>query len=150
MLPHSLLLYISLERFVPRSGFCADFTTLSFYKIFGFPDLGGLIVRKMSGKILPLFFWEKVFWRRNGFIGNGFGQQAMVQVSRSATRKFEVHNIALSTAIDTPKRLYGSDPMETIRRHTSFPGKRLYDSLTSLRHSDGVSVCQVYGKFLWR
>ena len=29
-----------------------DFTTLSFYKIFGFPDLGALIVRKGAGQIL--------------------------------------------------------------------------------------------------
>ena len=29
-----------------------DFTALSFYKIFGFPDLGALIVRKDSGHIL--------------------------------------------------------------------------------------------------
>ena len=29
-----------------------DFTALSFYKIFGFPDLGGLIVRRKSGYVL--------------------------------------------------------------------------------------------------
>lgn len=31
-----------------------DFTCLSFYKIFGFPDLGALVVRKDSGHILTL------------------------------------------------------------------------------------------------
>jgi molybdenum cofactor sulfurtransferase len=35
-----------------------DFTALSFYKIFGFPDLGGLIIRKKSGHILS---WRKYF-----------------------------------------------------------------------------------------
>jgi molybdenum cofactor sulfurtransferase len=35
-----------------------DFTVLSFYKIFGFPDLGALIVRKKSGHILS---WRKYF-----------------------------------------------------------------------------------------
>lgn len=29
-----------------------DFTALSFYKIFGFPDLGALIVRKATGQVL--------------------------------------------------------------------------------------------------
>ena len=29
-----------------------DFTTVSFYKIFGFPDLGALVVRKASADIL--------------------------------------------------------------------------------------------------
>ncbi|KAL2161455.1 hypothetical protein VTH06DRAFT_8017 [Thermothelomyces fergusii] len=31
-----------------------DFVCLSFYKIFGFPDLGGLVVRKQSGHVLAL------------------------------------------------------------------------------------------------
>ncbi|KAI1044863.1 hypothetical protein LB505_005197 [Fusarium chuoi] len=31
-----------------------DFTCLSFYKIFGFPDLGALVVRRASGHILNL------------------------------------------------------------------------------------------------
>jgi molybdenum cofactor sulfurtransferase len=31
-----------------------DFTCLSMYKIFGFPDLGALVVRKDSGHILTL------------------------------------------------------------------------------------------------
>jgi selenocysteine lyase/cysteine desulfurase len=29
-----------------------DFTVLSFYKIFGFPDLGAVVVRKAAGHIL--------------------------------------------------------------------------------------------------
>jgi len=35
-----------------------DFTALSFYKIFGFPDLGALIVRRNSGGVL---LWRKYF-----------------------------------------------------------------------------------------
>jgi molybdenum cofactor sulfurtransferase len=31
-----------------------DFTCLSLYKIFGFPDIGALVVRKESGHILTL------------------------------------------------------------------------------------------------
>lgn len=31
-----------------------DFTCLSLYKIFGFPDLGALVVRRASGHILTL------------------------------------------------------------------------------------------------
>lgn len=31
-----------------------DFTCLSLYKIFGFPDVGALVVRKASGHILAL------------------------------------------------------------------------------------------------
>ncbi len=31
-----------------------DFVCVSFYKVFGFPDLGGLVVRKDSGHVLTL------------------------------------------------------------------------------------------------
>lgn len=125
-----------------------DFTALSFYKIFGFPDLGGLIVRKASGRILH--FGRKYF---------GGGTVAMVTVlgnkpwfkSRETLHEsledgtLPFHNIiALSTAIDTHRRLYGPYPMETISRHTAFLGKRLYDSLCSLRHSTGIPVCKIY------
>lgn len=125
-----------------------DFTALSFYKIFGFPDLGGLIVRKASGKILQ--FGRKYF---------GGGTVSMVTVlgnkpwfkSREVLHEsledgtLPFHNIiALSTAIDVHQQLYGPNPMETISRHTAFLGKQLYDCLTSLRHSTGVPVCQVY------
>jgi molybdenum cofactor sulfurtransferase len=56
-----------------------------------------------------------------------------------------LHNIiALSIAIDTHRLLYGPNPMETISPHTNFLGKRLYDSLTPLRHSNGVPVSQIY------
>lgn len=36
-----------------------DFTCLSLYKIFGFPDLGALVVRKQSGHIVSnsLCYW---------------------------------------------------------------------------------------------
>jgi molybdenum cofactor sulfurtransferase len=87
-----------------------DFTALSFYKIFGFPDLGGLIVRKASGKILN-------FGRR--YFGGGTVSMVTVLGSKPWFKSREVlhesledgtlpfHIIALSTAIDTHERLYG-------------------------------------------
>lgn len=39
-----------------------DFTALSFYKIFGFPDLGALIVRKSTVSVLE----------RRKFFGGGY------------------------------------------------------------------------------
>lgn len=92
-----------------------DFTALSFYKIFGFPDLGALIVRKVSGSILH-------FGRR--YFGGGTVSMVSVQGLKPFFKSKTVlhesledgtlpfHNIiALSKAIDTHKYLYGPDPV---------------------------------------
>jgi molybdenum cofactor sulfurtransferase len=125
-----------------------DFTSISFYKIFGYPDLGALIVRKASGRILQ--------WGRKYF-GGGTVEAVTVlgkspwfrnrgilhQSLEDGTLPF--HNIiALSAAIDTHEHLYGPDPMTTISRHTNFLGKLLYDRMSSLVHLNGAPVCKIY------
>jgi molybdenum cofactor sulfurtransferase len=59
---YSLLDAAALATTSPLNFSCPDeapdFTVLSFYKVFGFPDLGALIVRKKSGHILT---WRKYF-----------------------------------------------------------------------------------------
>jgi molybdenum cofactor sulfurtransferase len=122
-----------------------DFTALSFYKIFGFPDLGALIVRKKSGHILS---WRKYF---------GGGTVNMVTVFHEATvmrKEHTIHDgledgtlpfhsiIALGCAMDTHKKLYGS--MKAISRHTSFLGHRLYNRLSSLCHYNGRPAVVIY------
>jgi molybdenum cofactor sulfurtransferase len=125
-----------------------DFTSLSFYKIFGYPDLGALIVRKSSGRILQ--------WGRKYFGGGTvdavtvlgkkpfFKNRGILHESlEDGTLPF--HNIiALSAAIDTHERIYGPDPMTTISRHTNFLGKMLYDRMSALVHPNGVPVCKIY------
>ncbi len=122
-----------------------DFTVLAFYKIFGFPDLGGLIVRKKSGHILS---WRKYF---------GGGTVNMLTVLHEATvqRKdntihegledgtLPFHSVmALDCAIDDHKRLYGS--MKTISQHTAFLAQRLYAGLSRMTYPDGRSLCKIY------
>ncbi|KAE8441315.1 hypothetical protein EG329_005510 [Mollisiaceae sp. DMI_Dod_QoI] len=125
-----------------------DFTALSFYKIFGYPDLGGLIVRKSSGNILR--------WGRKYF-GGGTVEVVVVMGSKpwyegrktlhssleDGTLPF--HSIiALNAAIDTHEQLYGPEPMKRISKHATFLGKRLYDAMSSLVHPTGVPVCKIY------
>lgn len=125
-----------------------DFTVLSFYKIFGYPDLGGLIVRKSSGSILQ--------WGRKYF-GGGTVEAVTVLSNKPWFKSRNIlhesledgtlpfHSIiALSAAIDTHRRLYGPDCMKTISRHATFLGKRLYDQLSGLVHSNGIPVCTIY------
>ena len=122
-----------------------DFTALSFYKIFGFPDLGALIVRKSSGHMLT---------KREYF---GGGTVEMVSCMRdqwhlpkdqSIHEQLEdgtlpIHNIlALDNALDVHHDLYGS--MNQISKHTSFLANKLFQGLSSLRHYNGRRVCKIY------
>ncbi|OAP54891.1 hypothetical protein AYL99_10591 [Fonsecaea erecta] len=122
-----------------------DFTALSFYKIFGFPDLGALIVRKSSGDILR---------RRRYFGGGTVDSVAMLGESWHAKKIPALHSsledgtvafhsiLALQTALDVHRRLYGS--MENVSRHANFLASMLEDQLRNLHHANGSKVCVIY------
>jgi molybdenum cofactor sulfurtransferase len=122
-----------------------DFTVVSFYKIFGFPDLGALIVRKASGQAL----------RKRRYFGGGTvemvvcikeqwhapKEQTLYESLEDGT--LPTHSImALDIAMTSHKELFGS--MERISRHTSYLANKLYNGLKSLRHANGEVVCRLY------
>ena len=122
-----------------------DFTALSFYKIFGFPDLGALIVRKESGWVL----------RQKRYFGGGTvdavsckGEPWHMKKGSSLHELLEdgtspFHSIiALKTAVRVQKRLFGSQ--EQISRQTAYLSHRLYTDLIALRHGNGSTVVEVY------
>lgn len=122
-----------------------DFTALSFYKIFGFPDLGALIVKKSAARV----------FERRRFFGGGtvdmvvaHGAQWHAKKETSIHERLEdgtlpFHNIiALDAAIDTHTRLYGS--MANISVHTAYLAKCLYDRISILQHWNETKVCQIY------
>ncbi|KAL4796739.1 pyridoxal phosphate-dependent transferase [Aspergillus venezuelensis] len=122
-----------------------DFTVLSFYKIFGFPDLGALIVRKDAGH---------VFESRKFFGGGTVDMVLAGKDSWHAKKQSSIHErledgtlqfhniIALNSAIEAHRRLYGT--MENISAHTRFLVKNLHDKMTCLRHYNGEKVCHLY------
>ncbi|KAI9727844.1 MAG: hypothetical protein M1834_007890 [Cirrosporium novae-zelandiae] len=122
-----------------------DFTVLSFYKIFGFPDLGALIVRNASGHVLT---------HRKYFGGGTVDMVACNGSSWFSRKKNTLHDqledgslpfhniIALGCAIDVHKELFGS--MKQISEHTHFLARRLYGQLISLQHGNGRHVCEIY------
>jgi molybdenum cofactor sulfurtransferase len=132
-----------------------DFTCLSFYKVFGFPDLGGLIVRRASGHVLNL---RRYFGGGTVSHVTAVGRrESLAHKSKGLHDRFTIFNIhdgledgtlpfhnilALGIAIDTHRRLYGS--MQAISRHASYLARRLYAGMASLRHHNGVPVCNVY------
>jgi molybdenum cofactor sulfurtransferase len=122
-----------------------DFIVLSFYKIFGFPDLGALIIRKESGAIL----------RERRYFGGGtvdmvlcVKEQWHVPKAQSLHESLEdgtlpFHNIlALDAAISSHKQLYGT--MDQISKHTAFLAQKLHDGLAALRHSNSEPVCLMH------
>ncbi|GAB7338001.1 hypothetical protein MBLNU457_4373t1 [Dothideomycetes sp. NU457] len=124
-----------------------DFVSLSFYKIFGYPDLGALLVRKRSSHILE---------NRRYFGGGTVDMIVAVQDTWHAKKEGALHNrledgtvpfhniIALGHAIDVHERLYGPEPMKFISRHSGKLARDLYNSLSSLRHANGLPVAIIY------
>ncbi|OJJ44521.1 hypothetical protein ASPZODRAFT_153458 [Penicilliopsis zonata CBS 506.65] len=123
-----------------------DFTALSFYKIFGFPDLGALIVRKSTTAHL---------FQRRRYFGGGTVDMVLTAGSQWHAKKdssihdlledgtLPFHNIiALDFAMETHQRLYGS--MSNVSAHTRFLAMWLHDRLSDLTHANGVKACEIY------
>jgi molybdenum cofactor sulfurtransferase len=121
------------------------FTVLSFYKIFGFPDLGALIVHKSA---------RDVFKHRK-FFGGGTVDMVLTDGNPwHAKKESSIHQsledgtlpfhsiIALDSAFETHSRLFGS--MENVASHTRFLAKQLRDRMNALKHYNGAKVCQLY------
>ena len=122
-----------------------DFIAVSFYKIFGFPDLGALIVRKQSGEVL----------RRRKYFAGGTVEMVTVSGTPQHAKKDTLHSrledgtlpfhsiIALHLAMQVHSQLYGSGA--SISRHSFFLAQKTYNELNRLRHGNGARVCKVYG-----
>lgn len=122
-----------------------DFTVMSLYKIFGFPDLGALIVRKDAGWVLQQ---RKYFGGGTVDMVVSLKEQWHAKKSRSIHEQLEdgtlpMHSIlALKSAIPVHQELFGT--LDRVSQHTSFLGKQLYEMLVSLQHGNGIPVCKVY------
>lgn len=122
-----------------------DFTVLSLYKMFGFPDLGALIIRRASAAIFD----------KRRYFGGGTVEMVVCLKEQWHAKKTEsvherledgtlpIHSImALDAAMTVHKELYSS--LEQISAHTTFLAKQLYEGLSSLRHGSGGKVCHIY------
>jgi molybdenum cofactor sulfurtransferase len=122
-----------------------DFTVLSFYKIFGYPDLGALIVRKESGTI----------FRERKYFGGGTVDLVLCGKEQwHAPKTWSLHDsledgtlpfhniMALGVAIDVHQQLYGS--MDQIAKHTGYLAQKLYDRLSTLKHKNSEPVCVMH------
>ena len=122
-----------------------DFTALSLHKIFGFPDLGALVIRKAAGQI----------FKKRRYFGGGTVDMVTVLTKEWYARKDDVLHeqledgtlpfhqiIALDSALNVHSECYGS--MTNITKHTSGLAANMYRRLRALKHANGVAVCDVY------
>ena len=125
-----------------------DFTALSFYRIFGFPDLGALIVRKATGHVL----------RQRRYFGGGtvdmvingerrkddwFAKKTTLlhELLEDGTPPF--HSIvALGVSLKVHIQLFGS--MANISKHTSMLSETLYREMSNLLQANGSPVCEIH------
>jgi molybdenum cofactor sulfurtransferase len=124
-----------------------DFTTISFYKIFGFPNLGALIVRKAAAHTLL---------ERRYFGGGTVDLVTVIRGRPSVVLKDDqqlhdrledgtlpFHSIfALDHAMKVHKQLFTS--MTHISAHTGCLIEHLYCSMMALKHSNGALLFQIY------
>ncbi|MBE3045105.1 aminotransferase class V-fold PLP-dependent enzyme, partial [Candidatus Bathyarchaeota archaeon] len=121
-----------------------DFVALSFYKIFGFPDLGALLVRRELGPMLQrrkYFGGGTVEMVLNGMQWHSLHAENPHEYLEDGTLPF--HNIiALGHAMAAHERLYTSQRL--VSQYTARLAKYLYESMASLRHADGTPLCVIY------
>ena len=123
----------------------ADYIALSFYKIFGFPDIGALIVRKEAAGPLTA---------RRYFGGGTVDMVASGKEDWHIKKQGSIHEqledgtlpfhsiVALESAMDVHQRTYGC--MKSIALHTGYLAKVLYDRLSQIKHSNGKPVCSFH------
>ena len=122
-----------------------DFTVLSFYKIFGFPNLGALLVRKSVAH---------VFDRRQYFGGGTTEMITCTGIPWAARKENSLHErledgtgathsiLALNCAIDIHGRIFES--FEQVSAHTGWLAKCLYEKLGKMRYTNGKEMCKIY------
>ncbi|KAL2354971.1 pyridoxal phosphate-dependent transferase [Cryomyces antarcticus] len=122
-----------------------DFVALSFYKIFGFPNLGALIVRKVSAHILDA---------RSYFGGGTVDMVVNIGDTWHAKKDVTVHDrledgtlpflniFALDAAMRIHTKLFGS--MKQISMHCVYLAHQLYSELSQLRHCNDTPVVRIY------
>jgi molybdenum cofactor sulfurtransferase len=122
-----------------------DYVALSFYKIFGFPDLGALLVKK--GPAADILRSKRYF--AGGTVDLVLTGSDPYHVRHTTVHEaleegtIPFHNIlALGHALDTHTRIYGS--MENITRHVRYVTNTARQQMLALRHRTGAPVVRVY------
>ena len=127
-----------------------DFVAVSFYKIFGYPQLGALIVQRRSAR--P-FLSRRYFGGGTVDMVTTSSEGWHVKKTGSPHDALEDGNpathaiIAIKHAINCYKDKYGDNPMQEIASHTSRLAENMAIRLSDLRHNNGTPVVRMYSDF---
>jgi len=121
--------------------FPADFVVMSFYKIFGFPNLGALVVRNDAMRHL----------RKMGFSGGTVviatcGTDYALFQPRGCS-KFEDGTVPFLSivALNQGFKKLNELGIDNINKHTWCVTRELFTRLNALRHSNGRPAVRIYG-----
>ncbi|KAF8422908.1 pyridoxal phosphate-dependent transferase [Tirmania nivea] len=125
-----------------------DFTVVSFYKMFGYPDLGALIVRKASPEMLEFLKNRRYFG--GGTVAAVTSQDDTFHAKRTGVPHEHMEDgtlsfhsiIALNIAITVHSDFYGD--FSSISRHTTSLAMYLQQQLAELEHYNRRRVCTLY------
>ena len=122
-----------------------DFIAMSFYKMFGYPDLGALLVRKSAFGVMS---------HRRYFGGGTVDMVTVIDSAFRSTKKQSLHDfledgtlpfhniVALKHAITVHKKIFGS--VENISKHTAQLSGWLYEQMRNLKHTNNTPVIDLY------
>ncbi|KAF5842717.1 pyridoxal phosphate-dependent transferase [Dunaliella salina] len=145
---HKWMVLVDAAAFVPTqpldlSKLDADFVDITFYKLFGYPTgLGALLVRT---EVVPLL--HKVFWGGGSVAlatpGDNFHTMKCKPSDKleDGTVSF-LDIISLRHGFDFLDKLGG---VSQVQAHTEALRSWTYDALSSLRHSNGAPIVEIYG-----
>ncbi|KAK4132476.1 PLP-dependent transferase [Trichocladium antarcticum] len=141
-----------------RPAAAPDFVSVAFYKILGFPDLGGLVVRRATAHVLALrrYFgggtvtmvgtvggaWHLRRGLSGGGGGGGEGGYRLHEGLEDGTLPFHAI-LALGEAMEVHGALFGG--MGNVSAYTARLARRLYRGVAGLRYGNGQVLCRVYG-----
>jgi molybdenum cofactor sulfurtransferase len=132
-----------------------DFVAVSFYKIFGFPDLGALLVRRTPpapGAPTP----GEILTARRYFGGGTVDMVAALGASWHARKSATLHDaleegtvpfhsvVALGHALDAMRRVFGG--VAAVGAHTAALTRELHAGLAALRHKGGAPLVRVHNE----
>ncbi|EPS65546.1 molybdenum cofactor sulfurase, partial [Genlisea aurea] len=120
----------------------ADFVVVSFYKIFGYPTgLGALIARNQSANLLKKTYFG------GGTVAASIADLDFHKRRESIEEYLEDGTVSfLSIAsLQHGFKILDDLTMPAIRRHTTALASYVRDTLSNLKHENGIHVCTLYG-----
>ncbi|KAH0110392.1 hypothetical protein KCU82_g24572, partial [Aureobasidium melanogenum] len=130
-----------------------DLVAVSFYKIFGYPQLGALIVQKQSAKLRKLLLSRRYFGGGTVDMVTTIGGSWHVKKNGSLHEALEDGTpltnsiIATKIAIECHHDKYGEKPMVEVAKYTACLARGLVEALSALRHANGKPIIRLYSDF---